>query len=108
MLGELFIVDRIELLLQPPSASQLGSPSKLPKNIPSIAHELPSQAHLLFKFRIMGCDAKTISGFGQQDRIPLGHLQTGKRFFSTYPFEFCTFLAEYFSTYARLPLFMGP
>jgi hypothetical protein len=46
------------LLLQPPIDTQLGSVSKLPKNIPSIAHELPSQAHLLFKFRIIGSLAR--------------------------------------------------
>jgi hypothetical protein len=69
------------LLLQPPSATKLHSLSKLAKNIPSIAHELPSQAHLLFKFGIIRCNAKTISGFRQKDRIPLCHLQTGKSFF---------------------------
>jgi hypothetical protein len=69
------------LLLRPPNATVLRSLSKLPKNIPSIAHELPSQAHLLFKFGIIGCNAKTISGFRQKDRIPLRHLQSGKRFF---------------------------
>jgi hypothetical protein len=38
------------LLLEPPSATKLRSVNKLSKNIPSIAHKLPSQADLLFKF----------------------------------------------------------